>query len=135
MEVDRIISNSWHTIGLLADNNVKSRYALNIIYWSLLMTSCQPDPTPENGMYYRSDHFNFARAGVPALFINQGFDHVTKGREWLLSKNQQWTAQCYHKPKDKIVLDPTDEWCWDLAGAVDDVRYDVSQFIILVAHY
>ena len=50
-----------------------------------------------------------------------GFDHVQKGREWLIGRNNAWTDECYHKPKDVYIDDPASEWCWDLSGAVDDV--------------
>lgn len=94
------------------------------------------DPQPENGLYYRSDHFPFARAGVPGVspchlhaeakkdigtFIAMGFNHVEKGREWMIERQNMWTDVCYHKPRDEYVSDPSNEWCWDLSGAVDDV--------------
>jgi Zn-dependent M28 family amino/carboxypeptidase len=80
------------------------------------------DPTPENGMFYRSDHFNFAKMGVPALFINMGFDHVERGKEYLLKKQIEWTAKCYHKELDQVYTDPEHPWCWDLSGATEDVQ-------------
>jgi hypothetical protein len=67
------------------------------------------DPWPENGMFYRSDHFSFAKRGVPGLFIYQGMDHVTRGKEYLLKMNERWTLECYHK----VITPPPPRvgWC------------------------
>ena len=60
-----------------------------------------PEPTPENGFYFRSDHFNFAKMGVPALYIKTGQTHVEKG----FAYGQQWAKDYndlrYHKPGDE----------------------------------
>ncbi len=60
-----------------------------------------PEPTPENGFYFRSDHFNFAKMGVPALYIKTGQTHVEKGFDY----GQQWAKDYndlrYHKPSDE----------------------------------
>lgn len=76
----------------------------------------RPDPEPEKGYYYRSDHFEFAKVGVPALDPDAGIDHVTYGEEWTLARRDDYTAHRYHKPSDEY--DPS----WDLTGAVDDLR-------------
>jgi len=76
----------------------------------------KPDAEPEKGYYYRSDHFNFAQQGVPALDPGNGVDYVGKPEGWGLQMRQKWTAEDYHKPSDKIKPD------WDLAGAVDDLQ-------------
>ena len=70
----------------------------------------RPEPQPEKGYYFRSDHFNFAKAGVPALYTETGTDHVEKGPEWGMSQQQDYTANRYHKPGDEY--DPA----WDLSG-------------------
>ena len=75
-----------------------------------------PDPEPEKGYYYRSDHFSLAKEGVPALYIEPGIDHVEHGEEWTLERRDEYTNQRYHKPSDEY--DPN----WDLSGAVDDLR-------------
>lgn len=77
----------------------------------------RPDPEPEKGYFYRSDHFSFAKQGVPALYVDMGIEHVEHGKEWTLQQITRWTAEHYHKPSDEY--DP--EW-WDLSGLVDDVR-------------
>ncbi len=74
------------------------------------------DPEPEKGYYYRSDHFNFAKVGVPALFPGAGTDHVVHGEEWTKQRRDEYTAQHYHKVSDEYRPD------WDLSGAIDDVR-------------
>jgi Zn-dependent M28 family amino/carboxypeptidase len=74
------------------------------------------DPTPEKGSFFRSDHFPFAKQGIPAVYPSCGVDHVEHGREWTLAKLQKYTAENYHKPSDEF--DPN----WDLSGAIDDLR-------------
>ncbi len=76
----------------------------------------RPDPEPEAGYYYRSDHFNFAKVGVPALYPGSGVDHVEHGEGWAKEKRDEYTAQHYHKPSDEYRPD------WDLSGAIDDLR-------------
>lgn len=82
-----------------------------------------PDPVPENGMYYRSDHWPFAKRGVPALFINMGFipADTSKPGDWILEKNKAWVATQYHTPADTFCDDPSRDSCWDLNGAIQDV--------------
>ncbi len=77
----------------------------------------RPDPEPQKGYFYRSDHFRFAKQGVPALYVDMGIDHVEHGKEWTLQQINKWTEEHYHKPSDEY--DPN--W-WDLSGLVDDVR-------------
>jgi Zn-dependent M28 family amino/carboxypeptidase len=76
----------------------------------------RPDPEPEKGFYYRSDHFNFAKVGVPALDPNDGIDFIGKPAGWGKMKRDEYTARDYHKPSDEIKPD------WDLAGAAEDLR-------------
>ena len=76
----------------------------------------RPDPESEKGFFYRSDHFPFAKAGVPALYTDAGIDHVEFGEEWGIRQRDIYTAEKYHKPSDEY--DPA----WDLSGAVDDLR-------------
>jgi Zn-dependent M28 family amino/carboxypeptidase len=76
----------------------------------------RPDPESEKGFYYRSDHFNLAKQGVPALYIDTGEDFVGKPPEYSKQKRDEYTNVDYHAPSDEVKPD------WDLAGAVDDVR-------------
>jgi Zn-dependent M28 family amino/carboxypeptidase len=76
----------------------------------------QPDAEPEKGFYYRSDHFNFAKVGVPALYPDAGVDHVERGEAYAREQRDKYTTERYHKPSDEY--DPS----WDLRGAIDDLR-------------
>jgi Zn-dependent M28 family amino/carboxypeptidase len=76
----------------------------------------KPDAEPEKGFYYRSDHFNFAKQGVPALDPDSGVDYIGKPAGWGLEMRDKFTNEDYHKPSDKI------KPYWDLSGAVEDVR-------------
>jgi Zn-dependent M28 family amino/carboxypeptidase len=76
----------------------------------------RPDPEPEKGYYYRSDHFNFARVGVPALYAEGGVEYVGRPPEYGAQVRERYVAEDYHKPSDEVKPD------WDLAGAVDDLR-------------
>jgi Zn-dependent M28 family amino/carboxypeptidase len=75
-----------------------------------------PDPTPEKGSYFRSDHFSFAKQGIPAVYPSGGTDSVEHGKEWGLAQRAKYTAEKYHKPSDEF--DPN----WDLSGAIDDLQ-------------
>lgn len=75
----------------------------------------QSEPTPERGYYYRSDHFNFAKVGVPALYAESGEDNVEFGREYGAAQAQDYTDNRYHQPSDEY--DPN----WDMAGAAEDL--------------
>jgi Zn-dependent M28 family amino/carboxypeptidase len=75
-----------------------------------------PDPESEKGFYYRSDHFNFAKVGVPALYTDSGVQFVGKDEAYSKTKREEYTANDYHKPSDEIKPD------WDLSGAVEDTQ-------------
>jgi Zn-dependent M28 family amino/carboxypeptidase len=76
----------------------------------------RPDAEPEKGFYYRSDHFNFAKQGVPALDPEGGIDYIGKPAGWGMKKRDEYTENDYHKPSDEIKPD------WNLAGAAEDAR-------------
>ena len=76
----------------------------------------KPDPEPQNGYYYRSDHVNFARRGVPALFPDEGVDGIGASAEASMRLRREFTDRHYHKPSDDVKSD------WDLSGAADDLR-------------
>jgi Zn-dependent M28 family amino/carboxypeptidase len=85
------------------------------------------DPESEKGFFYRSDHFEFAKEGVPALYADAGVNYVGKPEGYGLQKRNEYTANDYHKPTDEVKPD------WDLSGAVEDgqmlfeVGYRVAQ--------
>ena len=74
-----------------------------------------PEPTPERGFYYRSDHFSFARLGVPMLYGESGQDAVVGGPAAGKAAAENYVANRYHKPSDHY--DPK----WDWTGAVEDL--------------
>ncbi len=74
-----------------------------------------PDPQPEKGFFYRSDHISFAKRGVPVLYADGGFDKVEGGIEVGKSFAEEYTALHYHQPSDEY--DPN----WDLGGFVDQL--------------
>ncbi|MBJ6122471.1 M28 family peptidase [Sphingomonas mollis] len=73
------------------------------------------EPTPERGSYYRSDHFSFARLGVPVLSGESGEDFVKGGPAAGKAASDAYNANRYHKPADEY--DPN----WDWSGAVSDL--------------
>ncbi|MDQ3349164.1 MAG: M28 family metallopeptidase, partial [Acidobacteriota bacterium] len=76
----------------------------------------RPDPEPEKGFYYRSDHFNFAKQGVPALSPDAGVEYVGRSEEYGRQKRAEYTEVDYHAPSDQIKPD------WDFSGAVEDAQ-------------
>ncbi|HSH46446.1 MAG TPA: M28 family metallopeptidase, partial [Longimicrobiales bacterium] len=78
--------------------------------------SLTPDPEPEKGFYYRSDHFEFAKQGVPALYMDAGTMYTGREEGYGQEKRDEYTANDYHKPSDEVKQD------WDLSGAVEDLR-------------
>lgn len=73
-----------------------------------------PDPEPEKGFFYRSDHFPFARAGVPALYTDYGTVFVGKPPEFSQQVRDDYNQHRYHQPSDEF--DPS----WDFSGAQQD---------------
>jgi len=74
------------------------------------------DAEPEKGFYYRSDHFNFAKQGVPALDSAGGVDYIGKPPEFGERMRKEWTEKRYHTPLDVVLPD------WDLNGTREDLR-------------
>jgi Zn-dependent M28 family amino/carboxypeptidase len=76
----------------------------------------RPDPAAEQGWFYRSDHFPFARAGVPATWFGGGDDFVGRPAGYGTRMRDEYVATRYHKPAD--VVRPE----WDLAGVMEDLQ-------------
>jgi Zn-dependent M28 family amino/carboxypeptidase len=74
-----------------------------------------PEPTPQDGFYYRSDHFNLAKKGVPMLYARGGIDSVANGKDWGLQQRKNYVTDYYHKVNDEF--DPN----WDLRGSQQDL--------------
>jgi Zn-dependent M28 family amino/carboxypeptidase len=83
------------------------------------------EPTPEKGLYYRSDHFNLAKQGVPMLYPKAGVQIRDRepgaGRAWL----DDYVSQRYHKPSDEYDV------AWDVSGTLQDLAlyYDVGRAV------
>ncbi len=75
-----------------------------------------PDPEPEKGGFYRSDHFSLSKEGVPALYFEGGVNNIKHGRKWMMERLADYTANRYHKPADEY----NDNW--DMSGAVKDLE-------------
>ena len=70
-----------------------------------------PDAFPERGYFYRSDHFSFAKAGIPSVSIGEGDDFIGRARGWGKEQAEDYSTNRYHQPSDEY--DPA----WDLRGA------------------
>ncbi|MBI3874805.1 MAG: M20/M25/M40 family metallo-hydrolase, partial [Verrucomicrobia bacterium] len=91
----------------------------------------KPESEPEKGYYYRSDHFEFAKAGVPAMHFSAGLDYIGKSPGWGRQKREEYTAKDYHKVSDEIKPD------WDLSGAVEDVQllFIIGESVVNGSHW
>jgi Zn-dependent M28 family amino/carboxypeptidase len=76
----------------------------------------KPEPFPERGYYYRSDHFNFAKKGVPMLYTKEGLDHTEQGPDYIKAKLDEYLKLRYHTALDEVQED------WDLRGLVRDIK-------------
>ena len=74
-----------------------------------------PNSQPEKGSFYRADHFEFSKLGVPSLYTGGGKDFIGKPADFGRQKKDDYTAHHYHQVSDEV--DPN----WDLSGAVQDV--------------
>ena len=81
-----------------------------------------PDPSPEKGFFYRSDHISFAKRGVPMLYSNNGSDLVVGGRAAAFNLSYDYTLNDYHQPSDEYSDD------WDMTGIEQtiDTIFNVS---------
>ena len=75
------------------------------------------DQHTEAGYYYRSDHFNFAKKGIPALFANSGKDFVGKDSSYGKAMEKEFNEKHYHQPSDHY-----DEKSWTGEGAINDLQ-------------
>ncbi|MFN3990948.1 MAG: M28 family metallopeptidase [Erythrobacter sp.] len=75
-----------------------------------------PDPAPQAGYYYRSDHFSLAKRGVPMLYLDGGEDLIEGGRAAGAKVAEDYRANRYHGPKDEF--DPN----WNWAGVMADLQ-------------
>ena len=76
----------------------------------------KPDSGPEKGRFFRSDHFEFAKVGVPALYLKSGIDFIGKPAGFGKQKTDEYTERDYHKVSDEVKPD------WEFSGGVEDLR-------------
>ena len=76
-----------------------------------------PDPDSGKGYFFRSDHFNFAKVGIPALYASGSYEHKTRGVDFIAEKTQKYLAVQYHQPQDNY--NPEE---WDLKGIALDAH-------------
>ena len=75
------------------------------------------DPNSQTGMYFRSDHFSFAKKGVPSAFARGNVDSREHGREWASAMEKDYIKNRYHRPADNY-----EPGKWDLNGIAEDAR-------------
>jgi Zn-dependent M28 family amino/carboxypeptidase len=76
-----------------------------------------PDPEPNRGYFFRSDHFPLAKIGVPALSISDSTQYIGKDPAFAKRLRDEYNEKDYHQPSDEFKAD------WDYSGAVDDLRF------------
>jgi Zn-dependent M28 family amino/carboxypeptidase len=74
------------------------------------------DPFPDRGHFYRSDQFNFAKIGVPAVYLNPGTDFRGRPQGWGKKAIETWEATQYHQPSDRLTPD------WNFDGMIEDAQ-------------
>ncbi|HEY8537438.1 MAG TPA: M28 family metallopeptidase [Steroidobacteraceae bacterium] len=75
-----------------------------------------PDQFPDRGFFYRSDQFNFAKIGVPALYLDTGTDFVGKPAGWGKEQHEEYEKKHYHQPSDEI------DDSWNFEGMIEDAQ-------------
>jgi Zn-dependent M28 family amino/carboxypeptidase len=76
-----------------------------------------PETHPEAGAFFRSDHFSFAKAGVPALYVQNGVDVIGKGKEFGAKIQDEYNKKNYHRPSDEY-----NETTWTMDGAIYELK-------------
>src|SRR3989440_5184877 len=79
-----------------------------------------PDPRPEQGSFYRSDHFPFAKVGVPSISLKEGSDYVGHTKEWGEKKFKEYNEAHYHQPSDEFRDD------WDFRGMIQEADFAMA---------
>jgi Zn-dependent M28 family amino/carboxypeptidase len=94
-------------------NSQLDEYAIR--YNQLIDRVVKPDPQPERGSFFRSDHFPLAKKGVPAHYGGAGHDNIEHGEAWGKAQSEAWIAADYHQVTDEY------SEAWDLGGAMQDI--------------
>ncbi|MDR1054580.1 MAG: M28 family peptidase [Prevotellaceae bacterium] len=84
-----------------------------------------PDPNPESGLFFRSDHYSFYKAGVTSSWALGCYDSKTHGKEWAEKTYNNFVRNIYHTPHDNYNPD------WDWSGVVQDVEltYELVKYL------
>ncbi|WP_258105588.1 M28 family metallopeptidase [Marinoscillum sp. MHG1-6] len=78
-----------------------------------------PDSEPEKGFFFRSDHFQFAKVGIPAFYAYGAYEAVDGGVAYAKEVRDAYNVEAYHLPADEFTLEETD---WKMAGMQQDVE-------------
>jgi Zn-dependent M28 family amino/carboxypeptidase len=76
-----------------------------------------PDPRPEQGSFYRSDHFPFAKVGVPSISLKEGSDYIGHTKAWGEQKFREYNEAHYHQPSDEFHED------WNFAAMIQEADF------------
>lgn len=76
-----------------------------------------PDPRPEQGSFYRSDHFPFAKVGVPSISFKEGDDYIGRPKGWGEKKFREYNEAHYHQPSDEYHDD------WNFQGMIQEADF------------
>jgi Zn-dependent M28 family amino/carboxypeptidase len=79
-----------------------------------------PDPRPEQGSFYRSDHFPFAKVGVPSISLKEGDDYVGRPKGWGAQKFKEYNDAHYHQPSDEFHDD------WNFQGMIQEADFALA---------
>lgn len=79
-----------------------------------------PDPRPEQGSFFRSDHFPFAKVGVPSISLKEGSDYVGHPKEWGAQKFKEYNDAHYHQPSDEFRAD------WNFQGMIQEADFALA---------
>ena len=79
-----------------------------------------PDPRPEQGSFFRSDHFPFAKVGVPSISLKEGSDYVGHPKDWGEKKFKEYNDAHYHQPSDEFHED------WNFKGMIQEADFALT---------
>jgi Zn-dependent M28 family amino/carboxypeptidase len=77
----------------------------------------KPDSNPSAGYYYRSDHFSFARVGIPSFSVNEGMKYKGHPLDWGIEQEREYNSKHYHQASDEFKAD------WDFSGLAELARF------------
>ncbi|HKH44756.1 MAG TPA: M20/M25/M40 family metallo-hydrolase [Thermoanaerobaculia bacterium] len=83
------------------------------------------DQFPDRGSFYRSDQFNFAKIGVPAIYLDAGTKFRGRPEEWGKEKAEEYEAKDYHQPSDELRPD------WNFDGMIEDAKLGFYAGVVL----